>query len=83
MEEVNAEIIKKALEEQAKKKKIIKLHLHPEAIKQGIADLKEWAETEDIKNLFEDIEVLVNWALKRLPLVPPEKKEDGEEPPSS
>jgi hypothetical protein len=39
-------------------------------------DLREMSEDEDMKNLFEDIGVLVDWALKRLPIVPPKEKEN-------
>ena len=57
------------------RKKILKLHLHPEQIKQSIRDLAEWADEEYLKSLFEDIGVLVEWALARLPLIPPQKKD--------
>lgn len=60
-----------------KERRIIKLHCLPSAIKQSIKDLREMSEDENMKNLFEDIGVLVDWALDRLPLVPP-KKEDGQ-----
>jgi len=30
----------------------------------------------DLENLFEDIGILVEWALKRLPIVPPKEKEN-------
>lgn len=77
------ELQAKAIEvfEQYKKreKKVIALHCHPDSIKQSIKDLKEWAETDDIKNLFEDLDILVNWALNRLPIVPPPEKEKGDE----
>lgn len=76
----------KDLQEQAKavlkqmkgEKKIIRLHHLPNAIRQSIMDLRDMSEDEDMKNLFEDIGVLVDWALKRLPIVPPptEKKEN-------
>lgn len=74
----------KELQEQAKavlkqmkgEKKIIRLHHLPNAIKQSIKDLQEMSEDEDMKNLFEDIGVLVDWALKRLPIVPPKEKEN-------
>ena len=77
----------KELQEQAKavlkqmngEKKIIRLHHLPNAIKQSIKDLQEMSEDEDMKNLFEDIEVLCTWALQRLPLVAPPKKEDQPE----
>ena len=74
----------KELQEQAKavlekmkgEKKIIRLHHLPNAIRQSIMDLREMSEDEDMKNLFEDIGVLVDWALKRLPIVPPKEKEN-------
>jgi uncharacterized protein YydD (DUF2326 family) len=74
----------KELQEQAKavlekmkgEKKIIRLHHSPNAIKQSIKDLQEMSEDEDMKNLFEDIGILVEWALKRLPIVPPKEKEN-------
>lgn len=77
----------KELQEQAKavlkqmngEKKIIRLHHLPNAIKQSIKDLQEMSEDEDMKNIFEDIEVLCTWALQRLPLVAPPKKEDQPE----
>lgn len=83
-----AELQKKALEayEQFKKreKKILKLAHHPDQIRQSIKDLKEWADTEDLKNLFADIELLVGWALDKLPIVPPPQKEgDADASPST
>lgn len=64
---------------QAKKeKKIIRLHHHPDAIKQSIRELKEMSEEEGMKNLFEDVEVLLDWAFARLPIVTPPYKEEGE-----
>ncbi len=74
----------KELQEQAKavlekmkgEKKIIRLHHLPNAIRQSIMDLREMSEDEDMKNLFEDIGILVDWALKRLPIVPPKEKEN-------
>ena len=78
----------KDLQEQAKavlkqmkgEKKIIRLHHLPDAIKQSIKDLQEMSEEEDMKNLFEDIGVLVDGALKRLPIVPPQKEKKENEP---
>ncbi len=55
------------------RKKILKLHLHPEQIKRSISELAGMAEDETLRFLFEDIGVLVGWALERLPLIPPEK----------
>lgn len=74
------------LQEQAKavldkmkgEKKIIRLHHLPDAIKQSIRDLREMSEDENLKNLFEDIGVLVDWALARLPLVPPPTEKESE-----
>jgi len=74
----------KELQEQAKavlekmkgEKKIIRLHHLPNAIRQSIMDLRDMSEDEDMKNLFEDIGILVEWALKRLPIVPPKEKEN-------
>lgn len=74
----------KELQEQAKailakakgEKKIIRLHHLPNAIRQSIMDLRDMSEDEDMKNLFEDIGILVDWALKRLPIVPPKEKEN-------
>lgn len=76
----------KELQEQAKavlkqmkgEKKIIRLHHLPDAIKQSIKDLQEMSEEEDMKNLFEDIGILVDWALKRLPLIPPPTEKENE-----
>lgn len=61
-------------------RKIIALHYHPEQIKASLHDLKEETKGEkQINDLFTDIEVLVHWALARLPLVPPPtKKAEGE-----
>ena len=65
-------------------KRIIALHNHPEQIKFAISELKKEAKDEPIVlNLFTDIEVLVHWALARLPLVPPPNREsapEGEKP---
>lgn len=57
------------------KPNIIALHYHPEAIKGLVHELKE-SMKEDVAsyNLLTDVEVLVHWALKRLPLVPPPTK---------
>ena len=57
-----------------KKGKIIALHYHPLTIKGLIHELKEsMKEDEKSYNLLTDVEVLVHWALARLPLVPPKK----------
>lgn len=63
-----------------KEKKILRLHKHPDQIKASIKDLIEMSEEEDIKHLFEDISTLVGWALERLPLAPPKKKDESEDP---
>ena len=61
-----------------KEKKIIRLHHHPDAIKQSIKELSVMSEDDEMKNLFEDILILVEWALARLPIVPPPTKEEDE-----
>lgn len=60
-------------------KRLIKLHLHPDAIKQGLKEIIEVADDEGLKFLFEDCLTLVTWALARLPLVPPTKEKDENE----
>lgn len=60
-------------------RKILMLHNHPESVIAAIKDLKSMAEDNVVKNIFEDIEVLCTWALQRLPLVAPPKKEDQPE----
>lgn len=67
---------KAVLEKMKGEKKIIRLHHLPNAIRQSIMDLRDMSEDEDMKNLFEDIGILVDWALKRLPIVPPKEKEN-------
>lgn len=65
-------------------KKLLALHYHPNAIRENVKDLKEMSEDPAIKNLFQDIEVLVNWALDRLPLAKPKKEDEpSNENPSS
>lgn len=65
------------LSEAKKEKKIIRLHYLPDAIKKSVNDLKEMSEDEGMRNLFEDIGILLEWALARLPIVPPPtEKED-------
>jgi len=57
------------------KPNIIALHFHPEAIKALVHELKEGMKDDVASyNLLTDVEVLVHWALKRLPLVPPPEK---------
>lgn len=73
LKEIEAKALKEIAEEKAKRKRIIRLHYLPNAIKQSIKDLKETSEQGELKNLFEDIEVLVTWALDRLPLVVPKE----------
>ena len=64
------------------KKKLLALHFHPDAIRENVKDMVEMsAEHPELRPLFEDIEVLVNWALDRLPLVAP-PKEKGTQPES-
>lgn len=63
-----------------REKKLLALHYHPEAIKSNIKELKEMAEEQPIKDLFEDIGVLVEWALQRLPLVAPPKEKEADAP---
>lgn len=67
-----------------KEKKLLAIHYHPDAIKENIKFLAENAEQTEIKYLFEDIKVIVGWALDRLPLAPPkEKGESASESPSA
>lgn len=56
-------------------RKLIKLHYHPDMIKGLLHGLVEGTK-EDIAsyNLLIDVEVLVHWALDRLPIVPPPDK---------
>lgn len=79
MKDENMEELAKKIAEQAKKeKKIIKLHCHPDAIKASIKELKEMTDEEGLRFLFEDISTLVEWALKRLPIVPPPTEKGSE-----
>ena len=60
-----------------KKKKLLALHFHPDAIRENIKGMVEMsAEQKELQPLFEDIEVLVNWALDRLPLATPPKEKE-------
>ena len=60
-----------------KKKKLLPLHFHPDAIRKDIKDMVEMsAEHPGLHPLFEDIEVIVNWALDRLTLVAPPKEKE-------
>lgn len=78
--QVDPKFLQELLQNQAKEKKnIIRLHYHPEQIKQSLKDMREFAEEEEMKNLFEDLDILTNWALARLPLVKPEDLETSEE----
>lgn len=75
LQEMAQEVVAQA----KKEKKIIRLHYLPDAIKQSIKDLIEFSEDEGTRFLFEDISILVEWALNRLPILPPpSEKKDGE-----
>lgn len=77
---IDAKALQKIIAEQKKNRKVIRLHKMPEQIKQSIKDLREMAEEKDLQDLFEDIDVLVNWALARLPMLTPEEmKEEGQD----
>ena len=68
--------------QEEKKKKLLALHFHPDAIRENVKGLVEMsAEQPELSPLFEDIQTLVNWALDRLPLVAP-PKEKGTQPES-
>ena len=59
------------------KKNLLALHLHPDAISENVKGLVEMsAEQPELQPLFEDIQVLVNWALDRLPLATPPKEKE-------
>lgn len=65
-----------------KKMKLLPLHFHPDAIRENIKGMVEMsAEQPELRALFEDIEVLVNWALDRLSFVAL-PKEKGTQPES-
>ena len=59
-----------------RKKKLLPLHYHPDAIRENVKGLVEMsAEQKELQPLFEDISTLVNWALDRLPMAaPPQEK---------
>ena len=60
-----------------RKKKLLALHFHPDAIRENVKDMVEMsAEQPELRPLFEDIQVLVNWALDRLPLATPPKEKE-------
>ena len=60
-----------------RKKKLLALHFHPDAIRENVKGLVEMsAEQKGLQPLFEDIQVLVNWALDRLPLATPPKENE-------
>ena len=60
-----------------RKKKLLALHFHPDAIRENVKGLVEMsAEQKELQPLFEDIQVLVNWALDRLPLATPPKEKE-------
>ena len=64
-----------------RKKKLLALHFHPDAIRENVKGLVEMsAEQKELRPLFEDIEVLVNWALDRLPLATPPKEKEVQSP---
>ena len=59
------------------KKNLLALHFHPDAIRENVKDMVEMsADQKEIHPLFEDIQVLVNWALDRLPLATPPKENE-------
>lgn len=58
------------------KKKYLALHYHPDAIREHIKNLAIMSKDEpSLQMLFEDVAVLVSWALDRLPLAAPPKEE--------
>ena len=60
-----------------RKKKLLALHFPPDAIRENVKGLVEMsAEQKELQPLFEDIQVLVNWALDRLPLATPPKENE-------
>ena len=64
-----------------RKKKLLALHFHPDAIRENVKGLVEMsAEQKELQPLFEDIQVLVNWALDRLPLAAPPKENEVQSP---
>ena len=64
-----------------RKKKLLALHFHPDAIRENIKGMVEMsAEQPELRPLFEDIQVLVNWALDRLPLATPPKEKEVQSP---
>ena len=64
-----------------RKKKLLALHFHPDAIRENVKGLVEMsAEQQELQPLFEDIQVLVNWALDRLPLATPPKENEVQSP---
>lgn len=64
-----------------RKKKVLALHFHPDAIRENIKGMVEMsAEQPELRPLFEDIQVLVNWALDRLPLATPPKEKEVQSP---
>ena len=63
------------------KQKLLALHFHPDAIRENVKGLVEMsAEQKELQPLFEDIKVLVNWALDRLPLAAPPKENEVQSP---
>ena len=64
-----------------RKKKLLALHFHPDAIRENVKGLVEMsAEQKELQPLFEDIQVLVNWALDRLTLAAPPKENEVQYP---
>lgn len=59
------------------KKRMMPLHMHPDSIKQSIDELIEMSEEEGVRFLFEDIKTLVLFALEKVKMVTPPKKEEG------
>ena len=59
-----------------RKKKLLPLHYHPDAIRENCKNLITMSEKEEsLRLLFEDTSPLVNWALDRLPMAaPPQEK---------
>ena len=63
------------------KKELRALHVHPEAVRENVKGLVERsAGQKELQPLFEDIQVLVNWALDRLPLAAPPKENEVQSP---
>ena len=64
-----------------RKKKLLALHFHPDAIRENVKGLVEMsAEQPELQPLFEDIQVLVIWELDSLPLAAPPKENEVQSP---